>query len=62
MVLTNEMPKQADRYLWVCFKCSYLTQKYTDAIWKWQGEGSKVTQNEKDVKLCILGVDLDLSE
>lgn len=52
----------ADRCLWVCSKCSYSTQKYTDAIWKWQEECSKVTQNEKDVKLCVLRVDLDLSE
>lgn len=37
----------ADRCLWVCSKCSYSTQKYTDAIWKWQEECSKVTKMRK---------------
>lgn len=39
----------------VCVMCSYLTQKQSDAVWKWQEEDTKITPNQEDVKLCVAG-------
>lgn len=51
----NEMPNRLTDICGMFQVSIFHAQKYTDAAWKWQDEGSKITKNKKDVKMGVPG-------